>query len=367
MRPHPSPGLFSLCSLVLFALLASCRGDSGSSAGEGAIGPAGGVVTVTTGPLTGTILSVPPGALFKPIYIEVNQASEPEVDGFENIGPGTNFSPTGLSLDELAAATLVFEPARLPVIESPGEVMVIRQSSQGRRTFLTPRSVDMDAGVVVVDIDSLSTYWVAVQTQSVGFILSNYLPLLDGDSYVYDNGFALLVENSFSEPNLEGLLVSALSFVRDGGGFGYYLSREFAKTFYLGGFDVLGAFQEVVLFPLLFLDATGFVGEAFADTGLLAVFEPLAAPIPSGEVEVRTLVRIESSGSLPTVLGRFSDVLEVSVRVEREDSFGNVSETLDVFWLARGVGPVQISLDGVVDGIGSLVAGVVDGLPIIPR
>lgn len=366
MRPQLSQAFLSLCILVLILLAPSCRGDSGSPAGAKEIGPGGGVVAVTAGNLAGTILSVPPGAFDRSYYVKVAEATPPEIDGFEILGPGTNFSPTGVAMDIDAAATLVFDPDLLTEMESAGEIMVIRQTSQGRRIHLTPRTVDADAGLVVVDIDLMATYWVARQSQTIGFILAEYLPLHNGDRYVYDNDMALLVNNTLSEPNLEGRLVSTLSFVRDGSGFGFYLTRQFAETFFLGNFDVTGAFQEVADSPLLFLGSTGVVGSSYTDLGSLLIFSPTASTQPLERITVRTAVTIESSGSLPTVLGRFSDVLEIAVRIEREDRDGNITETMDRFWLARDVGPVQLRLDGVVDGIGSLVDGLVGGLPVLP-
>ncbi len=367
MRQSICNRILSLGTILSLGLLPSCNGNSDTFAAKGIIDPSGGMLTVTSGPLTGTVILIPAGAVDRAIKVEIRKSSSTQLLGFENVGPGTNVSPSGLGLEVDGTATLVFDPALVPAGATAADFVVFRQTSQGRRVDMDPKSVDMVAGTVDVDIDQFASYWVSVQTRDLEFLLPNFFPLLDGDSYTFDNDIVLVVKNTFTEPNLEGLSISKTTFIRDLEGLGFYFTRGFAETFFLGSFAINGAFQEIAFPPFLWLGATGVVGSNFSDRGALSIFVPFSSVFPVDVVELRTSVTIESAGSLSTPLGTFSDVLEVSFFAEREDDLGNVSDTLDILWLARGVGPVQISLEGIADGKGRLTGGIVGGLPIVPR
>ena len=69
-------------------------------------------------------------------------------------------------------------------------------------------------------------------------MLPNFFPLLDGDTYAFDNDIVLAVKNTFTEPNLEGLRISTATFARDLEGLGFYFTRDFAETFFLGSFAI---------------------------------------------------------------------------------------------------------------------------------
>ena len=161
----------------------------------------------------------------------------------------------------------MFDPTLVPAGTAASDFVVFRETSQGRRIDLIPNSIDMVAGKVVVDFVDFASYWVSVRVLDLDYLLADYFPLLDGDLYSFDNDIVSKVENTLSEPNLEGVFVSRFPFIRDGQGFGFYFHREFlqtffVETFFLGGFATDRSVQEIVSRPHLFLGVTGVVGSA---------------------------------------------------------------------------------------------------------
>jgi len=367
MRLLVGKPVLSLGTVLCFGLLASCSGRSDQFAAQGVIDASGGTVDVTNGPLSGTSVRIPPGAVAGPTDVKIREGSRTELLGFKNVGPCTSVSPSGLSLSLSGTVTLVFATELVPAGATEADFVVFRQTSPGRNATLQPSSVNLAAGLVELSVERLASYWVAVQTQDLEFLLPNFLPLRSGDSYSFDNGIGLTVEDTDSEPNLEGVSIVKTTFARGLDGIGLYLIRAFAETFFVGSYAIDGSFQETTFPPVLFLGATGVVGRTFTGSSTVSLYEPFPTVFPAEILELRTFVTIESVGSLSTPLGTFSDVIEVSFRAEREGDGGHVSHTRDTLWLARGVGPVKISLDEVPDGMGRLTGGSVNGAPIVAR
>ena len=367
MRLPVCKPVLSLGTALCLGLLASCSGRSDQFAAQGVIDAGGGTVTVTSGPLTGTAVLIPAGAVEGPTDIKIREGSRTELLGFKNVGLCTSVSPSGLGLRVNGTVTLVFAPELVPAGATESDFVVFRQTSPGRNAALEPTSVDIAGGTLQLDVERLASYWVAVQTQDLEFLLPNFLPLRSGDSYTFDNGIDLTLEDTASEPNLEGVSIVKATFARGIEGIGLYLIRAFAETFFVGSYAIDGSFQETTFPPVLFLGATGVVGRVFEDSSTVSLYQPFPTVFPAAILELRTFVKIESVGNLSTPLGTFSDVIEVSFRAEREDDAGNVAVTQDTLWLARGVGPVKISLDQVPDGMGRLTGGSVNGAPIVAR
>lgn len=355
-------------ALPLACLLLSCSGNTSPNTVTAEVGSGGGTITVDAGPLAGTALTIPAAAVPDGTKITIDQSSTPLLLGYETLGPGANFVAEAAQLAIPASARLVFDPALLPAGATGSDLVVIRQTSQGRRVTVPPTALDLTVGTVEVSVDRFASYWVARRTLDIDFVLANYFPLFDGDTFVFDNGVVLSLQDELEEPNLEGIFVTKATFDDGlGGDYGLYLRREFTETFLFGEFSASAGFQTVGIPPLLWLPETGRLDMPFFDRHGVTVYRPYGSTVPTDVAEVRTATTIASQGRLDTPLGRFTNVLELVFVIERTDSRGLIETTTDRLWLARGIGPVQIELSGIgTPARGRLVSGVVGGSPIIP-
>ena len=114
MRKFIWKRLLSLSIILSVGLLPSCSGNTSQFAASGTIDETGGVLIVTSGPLTGTKILIPPKAVDRAVNVEVGESSPPRLLGFDHVGPGTNLSPSGMRLDVDGTATLVFDPELVP-------------------------------------------------------------------------------------------------------------------------------------------------------------------------------------------------------------------------------------------------------------
>jgi len=348
---------------LLAVTLAGCDGNSTRNAASSSIGPAGGTVTVTTGELAGTSITVPAGALNRRFTIAIDLATvqpQPDVDA---VGPAAAFTPSGTQFAQNATATLIFDPDDVPAGTPNGAFVVKRRDSQGRITDVAPGAVDQMAGTVTVSLSGLSAYWVAVRVAD--FVLTDYLPLQDGDYYEYDTGLVLSIKQTTGQPNLNGPVITA-TFVDSVGDFGWYLRRTFGgETLFEGRFSVTDSFQELVTMPLVILPREALIGDSAETEANLVGFQPFGSFVPSFAASEKMTTTFVSAGSLQTPLGQFRDVIEVEVVSEREGMAPGVTATSslvrDRLWLARGIGPVHVSLQGL--PLAQITGGIFNGIP----
>ena len=360
MRAKTSPR-----AILLLGLLAACGGgNSAPQIPSLIIGPNGGTITVTDGVLAGTSLTVLAGSLTAPVAITIVSSTPPFLRGFREIGPGTRFGPPNTSFDPAASATLIFDPAQLPPGTATGDLVVKRRNSQGRITDLIPQIINFDAGTVVVPVDEFSTYWVVASIDR--FTLSeDYFPMLNGDTFVYDNGMVLTVSDSVSEPNLQNVFVTRLIFELGGRDLGLYVDRILGETVLFGEFSLSDDFQVIDNRVLPWLPANLVLGTTQTEFTDFLRFTPFGALLPSGVGVEDIVTTVVSQGSLPTPMGIFPDVYEV--RMERTIQRGNSTvpnQITDTIWFARGVGPIRVDIGEL--GRGTITEGVVGGRVVLP-
>ena len=102
------------------------------------------------------------------------------------------------------------------------------------------------------------------------------------------------------------------------------------------------------------------------DHGNQIPFEPYGSLVPTFSAHEELTTTLVSGGALNTPLGLFADVIEIEIlsdRVEMTSAGTTTSSTVrDRLWLARGIGPVHISLQGL--PLGQIIGGAVGGQPL---
>lgn len=364
-RPNYPPTAVSAgVALVLSLLVAGCdSGGSGPHSVSAPVGRAGGILTVPGGPLAGTSLVIPALSLTKTVNITIDGGSVLTQPDASAIGPGAAFGPSELQFRNAASAILVFNADEVPESTPDSEFVVKRRDSRGRITNLVPDLVKQSEGRLLVFLSKFSTYWVAVKRQP--YWLADYWPLQNGDFYEYDNGVVLQLTQTTAEPQLSQPVIKA-TFVTATGESGLYLERsEFGETFCLGRFSVAGGFQELETVPLMLLPASAELGASGSSESSSSGYEPYGSMVPTFSVYEQMTTTLVSGGALNTPLGQYPDVIEIDIVSEREEvgSSGTWNSTVrDRLWLARGIGPVHIALQGL--PVGQITGGVVGGRPV---
>src|SRR5262245_59415328 len=83
-----------LCTLLLVA----CDGDDSSQpdyVATGTIGPDGGTITASSGPLAGASITIPAGALTTTVAMSFYQDLVSLMPGFLDVGPALRIEPNG--------------------------------------------------------------------------------------------------------------------------------------------------------------------------------------------------------------------------------------------------------------------------------
>jgi len=207
-----------------------------------------------------------------------------------------------------------------------------------------PRQVDPSLGRATLDVLQFATFWVSVPDE---IETRAYLPLGGGDTYEYDSGLRLTVAETRTEPNFVGIPLTKLTFTTPFLFFsGLYLVDDAEGALSLfGEFDVgtenrqerldgavqlLGAVEDVGAQHDLFYTFTGFVPFGGSPAYLGAA---------------HATVSIVQRTSIATLAGNFEDVVLLELAIERGDNRPRSSQFTLRFWLANGVGPVQVQED----------------------
>jgi len=352
-------------TLVFSLLLAACdSGGSGSPSVSQLVGKGGGILRVTDGPLAGTTLVIPIFALSEDVIVTIGEGNmRPQPDAFA-IGPATRISPSELGLAHDASAILVYDADEVPAATPLSDFVVKRSDARGRITDLAPDLVKPEEGTLLVLLPELSTYCVAIKGSP--FSLADYWPMHDGDTYEFDNGVVLALSRTAGEPQINQPIVKA-TFVTAAGDTGWYLDpASSGETYLLGRFSVTEGFQELGNQPLMLLPDYANLGDSGQTECGMTGFEPFGATVSSYSAREELTTTLVSGGVLNTPLGQFSDVIEIEIVCDREDSTagGTItsSSVVDRLWLARGIGPVHIALQGLPRG--QVTGGVVAGKPL---
>jgi hypothetical protein len=351
--------------VLLLALLTACDGNDSAPSdvvASGTIGPAGGSVTVPSGPLAGASISIPPGALASPVTVSFFEDLVTLTPGFTDVGPAVRIEPDGLPLALPALLTLPFDPAQVPPPTATGDYVVRYRLADGRVFDALPRQVDPSLGRVTADVLQFATWWVsvpdAIETRA-------YLPLGSGDVYEYDTGLRLTVAETRAEPNFLGVPLTKLTFATPFAFFaGLYLAGDAAGALsLLGEFEVaIDNRQERLDGPVLLLDAVETIGSRRESFYTFTGFVPYGGLVPVYLGAAHQVVRVVERTSVVTPAGSFDDVVQVEVTTERSDSRPRSSTGTLRLWLADGVGPVQVQVNQ--DTPHRLESAVVGGNPI---
>jgi hypothetical protein len=298
-----------LCASMLFLLAAGCGNSAPLPIASLGVGSAGGTVAVGSGALAGTSLAIPPDALTDMVMVAIDGGRASSVSGYAIVGPAALFSPAGLAFAVPATATLVFDPLSLPPGTATSDLVVKRRDLQGRVTDLAPGSVDATAGRVTVAVAELATLWVAVASP-LGLELADYLPLVSGDSYEFEDGLLILIDQTVGPPNLAGVQVTRLRFLLPGVELGtYLLPRLDGSVDRVGSFSIDRDVQEVQDFVTPWLPARGLVGASVAGETAFTFFEPFGSTVPSGRGVFTTSTTLVAQTRVSTPVGEFDDVL----------------------------------------------------------
>lgn len=147
--------------VVVAATLVACspKSDKPPPVAEQVVSAEGGTIEVTEGPLAGTKLEIPPGALAEGVTITVRPGKDIEVDGATRLGPAIEFGPPGTKFVRPVNLTLPFDAAALPAGADPRQVAVWVQETNGDppHAVLT-RAIDAEHGRVGVAVDGFTTF-----------------------------------------------------------------------------------------------------------------------------------------------------------------------------------------------------------------
>jgi hypothetical protein len=143
--------------IVVFAC-AACGGGGGDEGpdpttlpgAEQVVGAAGGTVTVTEGPLVGTTVDIPAGALTSDVTITIGGDNDIFPEGREIRGTAIRLGPAGTTFAIPVTVTI-------PYTGSSEELKVAHRDQSGMTTFLTNVAADEASQMVSFTLDSFST------------------------------------------------------------------------------------------------------------------------------------------------------------------------------------------------------------------
>lgn len=158
-------------------LLAGCSGGGGdggrggasggggpvAGTGLGEVGPAGGVVSLASGPAAGALVAIPAGALAAPLSIQLDAAADITSAGAVPVGPAVRFAPEGTAFAVPATVTVPFVTARLPAGMGAGDIVVLHRDAAGGVSDLPSVGLDTAGGRVSAATAGFSTFQAAVR------------------------------------------------------------------------------------------------------------------------------------------------------------------------------------------------------------
>lgn len=325
------------------------------------VGPAGGFLFVSAGPLQGVSLEVPPGALAAPTQIELVPVGVIPVEGFEVVSFAVDVRPSELELLIPATLSIPFQSGSTFL-----DPVILGRPPGGQVLEVGPVDVDSFAGVADVTIQRFQEYW-AANRQFDGFELGDsFLPLSDGNTWTFTNDITATVRCSFTEPNLDGEFLNILEFTRGDESFGFYIVQDFPAGFFsLGEFftDAMGS-RQIIHDELRFVLSNVTIGQPAVETLSFQQFVPLGSTMPEsqgGLIAESTYTRPEQPFFLP--IGGFDNVARLSLQIEFTNESGDI-DTMDFeIDMQRGYGLVRVRAFGVE---GEVTSAEQFGFPIDP-
>ena len=220
--------------LFLLALGVSCSSGGGGSPVEVVaitLDQGGGTIQVTEGDLEGASLTVPPGGVTESTVVRVLQGFALSHPGFRPVSRGVIFEP-GMALNGEPALTL---PIASNAVSVPDVVIL---HIDGSDVFeLGDGTINLATEQVTATIPEFGTYYAGERLFN-GYVTEldgsrsdeDFLPLNDGDTWQFDSGITVSMEETSSEPNLGGANVFKLTFATADESLGFYLQRAATNT-----------------------------------------------------------------------------------------------------------------------------------------
>lgn len=155
---------FTKSIVLVTALLCSACGDSSAPAGGSGssvtVGANGGTVSITTGPLAGTRIVIPPGALNSTSTYLLHSVGNLEIPGYLPVGPSLRVLAGTMDFSKAVGVTLPFDPALIPAGAALNDVVVVYRDESGDPATVSPDEVA--GGTVSFDTDTLFEFQPAV-------------------------------------------------------------------------------------------------------------------------------------------------------------------------------------------------------------
>ncbi len=171
-----------LTSLALASLLAlgtgcwvshSERGENTNLLARGEVGPEGGTLSVTSGPMTGATVTIPPGALASPLVVSLRSVEGFSRAGYLSVGQAVTLEPSGTAFLAPVTVLMPYDGSRIPSGYLHTSVKVLGQDAAGNPTVVYPADLQPSAQLVAAETTTGSTLEPAVRLSA---------PLLGGPS-----------------------------------------------------------------------------------------------------------------------------------------------------------------------------------------
>lgn len=349
--------LSSLFLLYSSALLASCSSGSGASfEGEATIDP-GQAFEVLDGDLAGVRVEIPATATDAPVHVTVARAIATSVPGFRYAGRAVALGP-GRRFGAPLVVTIPFSASAA----SGNELVVLQRNGDGQVVEIEPAVVDPVLGLATFHTLALGTCW-AAERLFLGVGTEEFLPVGDGDAWVFENGLSLGMTMATAEPNVPFAYRFTLRGPQDE--LTFYVDRHWSGTTeLLGTTSPDGGGWQRLHERRRFLPGRVTLGQPVADDFSVDVYAPFGATAPTGSAVVAAELAAEQPLRVSTPVGDYGDLLRVRFRWSdvRPDGSLAAGRELDVTF-ARYVGPVEVEAFG---QRGALIGGIVGGVPIGP-
>lgn len=334
--------------LLAAMTLCACSSSSSDSSppevlvASSTIGPEGGVIVVDSGAQAGLTFAVEPGAVAEPTVFRIVD----EAPGWPgNVLPTSYAAPVGLPLriepvDLVlglnAQLTLPYMPENVRNT-APGNVEVMQINPVTTR-YYEPATVDVPGKRIRIGVKTLGRFRVLSGPASGNFF--QYLPA-SGEAVEFDGGFAFTQE--VVGQGAPWFATSGQRWRIEGPGIAEAIVFDGVEI--VGREQLLGGWREVwnpPLSPFRFPSEGGNVPRVTQVT----VESPVGVGAGTGSVMFMGFFQF----GYPIVFDGvdYRDIWRLSIDIASSRPDLGTGERHVILWCARGVGPLQLSVDGVV-------------------
>jgi hypothetical protein len=334
----------------------ACSGRGGGSApviAQMTVDASGGTLAVATGNLARMQVEIPPGALAAPTLVTIVEDRPIARPGYLIVSRAARIEPSDLR---------ALVPIRVTMPQTSQfdtHVIAMLNERHGHVVQLDP-TVAVTAGdkSATAPTTGFGTFWVGeifdgnLRTSSPS-TCTGYLPMQTGNTWTFDNGLTITLEETTSEPNFAGMPVFRFLCASAQQDFGFYLhpvtqlTGELSAIDWLGVFSTTGAGFQQQQDPTFFLPLQVVAGQSVDSSYGLVGHEPYgAAAVTYGGVAV-TRVTPRHGAAITTAAGEFTDLLHLDFATTTLRTTGMQPDSSMQLVLARGIGPVVVNVFGV--------------------